>query len=348
MNLGTRNHTRNAFTIVELLIVIVIIAILAAITLVAYAGIRDRAVASVLQSDVANAIKKIELYKVESGTEAFPSDQNAAIGAGVTVSEGNTLTYWTPSAINSYCVQVTNGSSSYFATNGHAEPTPGTCYQLIGWWPLNSASGDDWSGLGYASDSRTGNPSATTGATGADAGAALFSEPDSIGIPNNTLISGTQSERTVSIWLRADSTSGTTIVYEQGGTSNGISIAMADGTLYGTFYNSTGTAWNASVSTPLDVGTWHHFVATYSGSEGVVRGYLDGILIGTNTSAGSSIQSHTGGIALGRMRNDTRLYNGTAVGGYGYGFSGGIDDFRLYNTTLDEATIRFMYEAGPQ
>ena len=49
-------------------------------------------------------------------------------------------------------------------------------------------------------------------------------------------------ERTVSIWLRADSTSGTTIVYEQGGTSNGISIAMADGTLYGTFYNSTGTA----------------------------------------------------------------------------------------------------------
>lgn len=345
--MGTYRHTRNAFTIVELLIVIVVIAILAAITIVAYTGVQDRAVASVLQSDVATAIKKIELYKVESGTESFPADQATATSAGVTASEGNTLTYWTPSAVNSYCIQVTRGSASYFATNGHPEPTPGTCYQLVGWWPLNAAQGSDWSGLGHTSDNTTGTPTAVASISGAEASAASFTGPDSIGIPNSTLISGVIDARTVSIWFRADSTSGTTILYEQGGTSNGISVVIADGTLYGTFYNSTGNIWNTSVSAPVSAGNWRHFVATYSGSEGTVRGYLDGESIGSNTSAGPSIQSHSGNIALGRMRNDSRLYNGTSLAGYGYGFIGAIDDFRLYNAVLDEATVRFMYEAGP-
>lgn len=43
------------FTIVELLIVIVVIAILAAITIVAYTGIQNRAAGTVLQSDLRQA-----------------------------------------------------------------------------------------------------------------------------------------------------------------------------------------------------------------------------------------------------------------------------------------------------
>ncbi len=54
------------FTIVELLIVVVVIAILAAITIVAFNGIQQRAVSSALQSDLSSAVKKLKLYQIDN------------------------------------------------------------------------------------------------------------------------------------------------------------------------------------------------------------------------------------------------------------------------------------------
>lgn len=56
------------FTIVELLIVIVVIAILAAISVIAYNGIQRRAAVSILQSDLTNAAKQIELANADTGS----------------------------------------------------------------------------------------------------------------------------------------------------------------------------------------------------------------------------------------------------------------------------------------
>ena len=58
---------RDGFTIVELLIVIVVIAILAAITLVAYNGIQNRANDNVVLSDISNIRKKMEVAKIDLG-----------------------------------------------------------------------------------------------------------------------------------------------------------------------------------------------------------------------------------------------------------------------------------------
>src|SRR5689334_19213610 len=57
----------NGFTIVELLIVIVIIAILAAITVAAYSGIQNRAYDAAVQSDIKTLAKKLELFKTDTG-----------------------------------------------------------------------------------------------------------------------------------------------------------------------------------------------------------------------------------------------------------------------------------------
>ena len=61
------NKSRSGFTIVELLIVIVVIGILAAITIVAYNGIQNKANDSAVKSDLASIGKKFEIYKVENG-----------------------------------------------------------------------------------------------------------------------------------------------------------------------------------------------------------------------------------------------------------------------------------------
>lgn len=58
-----RISQQKGFTIVELLIVIVIIAILAAITIVAYNGIQNRANTSAVKSDIATNAKKMEIYR---------------------------------------------------------------------------------------------------------------------------------------------------------------------------------------------------------------------------------------------------------------------------------------------
>lgn len=55
------------FTIVELLIVIVVIGILAAITIVAYSGVQTRARTAEKVSDVAAVMKQLEMFYVDKG-----------------------------------------------------------------------------------------------------------------------------------------------------------------------------------------------------------------------------------------------------------------------------------------
>jgi prepilin-type N-terminal cleavage/methylation domain-containing protein len=56
-------HKRQGFTIVELLIVIVVIAILAAITIVAYNGIQNRSKSTQFLAAIDAYIKAAEIYK---------------------------------------------------------------------------------------------------------------------------------------------------------------------------------------------------------------------------------------------------------------------------------------------
>ena len=71
--------TTTGFTIVELLIVIVVIAILAAISVVAYTGIQTRARDTIRSSDMANIVKSLEAYYVVNGE--YPASINPSGGA---------------------------------------------------------------------------------------------------------------------------------------------------------------------------------------------------------------------------------------------------------------------------
>lgn len=83
--------TQKGFTIVELLIVVVVIAILAAITIVAYNGISNRAYDSSIQKDLVDMYKIIESDRQTSGTDVYVGASNVNDIKGLLQSRGYKL-----------------------------------------------------------------------------------------------------------------------------------------------------------------------------------------------------------------------------------------------------------------
>lgn len=97
------------FTIVELLIVIVVIAILAAIVTVAYNGVTTQAVESSMKSDLQNAVTALELEHTASGSyPASPAALND--GQGLRASGDSILTY--SGSGEKFCVSISNSRTA--------------------------------------------------------------------------------------------------------------------------------------------------------------------------------------------------------------------------------------------
>jgi len=86
-------QSEKGFTIVELLIVIVVIGILAAIVIVAYNGVQNRAKSSSAQSTANSLVKKAEAYNANVGVyptslanfDLYPESKVTASGIGLVV-----------------------------------------------------------------------------------------------------------------------------------------------------------------------------------------------------------------------------------------------------------------------
>lgn len=112
MNNGSKifykSRMDSAFTIVELLVVIVIIGILAAITIVSYSGITKKASSVVVQSDLSSASKKIAVYKMLYGGYPVMSAPDAVTGIFCPES---------PRVDADYCIKPSNGNVLKYSTN---------------------------------------------------------------------------------------------------------------------------------------------------------------------------------------------------------------------------------------
>lgn len=113
---------RQGFTIVELLIVIVVIAILAAITIVSFNGIRARADRAALETDAKSVFTQLEIALMKDGI--YPADLSQVKKDDASYS----YTYSRTVAPDSFCVSVEDiRGTSYFFTNTNQKLQSGVC-----------------------------------------------------------------------------------------------------------------------------------------------------------------------------------------------------------------------------
>jgi len=116
---------RNGFTIVELLIVVVVIAILAAITVVSYNGIQSRAKTAAVQDTLTQSFKKLRIEKIKAGTGLYPVSLPSEIRSGGNI----TLNYYplSSAAPTSYCLEAVSGNIWYHITSSSSGPELDGC-----------------------------------------------------------------------------------------------------------------------------------------------------------------------------------------------------------------------------
>jgi len=140
----------SGFTIVELLVVIVVIGILAAITIVSYTGVTARANATSAKQLANNVITKAHIYNTEGSTGNWPltgvlamsATQSSGAIAGVTVIASAAITTAPSTTVPTISYQVCGTTSSTSDTT--APTTLATITNptgvIVGYWDYGAAT----------------------------------------------------------------------------------------------------------------------------------------------------------------------------------------------------------------
>jgi len=158
MQWGRKQKGQIGFTIVELLIVIVVIGILAAITIVAFNGVQSRAKDSAAQSMASQVGKKVAEYAVMNA-DTYPADKASLLAStGVSETGGTTYDYIASPTQKAFCVTVTKQGVSYSFSSVSGAAVKGRCIENLAVNPsVNSTLQSSFGAAGstFATNSKT-------------------------------------------------------------------------------------------------------------------------------------------------------------------------------------------------
>lgn len=297
------------------------IAILAAITIVAYNGIQNRAKASAVQSTVSQLAKKVEAAKITASDDLYPASL-----ATVGITLPSNATYSVNTTGKAYCVIANDGTISYFVTQAIRQPTSGTCTSvngLVAWWPMNNSpqdiSGNDLNAVPLGVTTGTGQ-------NGQPDSAYTFNGTAQLTCSSSTLLRPS-SAVTVSAWVNLSSNPGSTNgIFNNGG---GGYWLTTNSTLQPSLYITNSTL---TTSSNITLNQWYHIVGTFNAGQRVV--YINGVEVGADTGP-ASITTYGETCRIGNVKNIADRF-----------LNGRIDDLRVYERALSAGEVQTMYNAG--
>ena len=323
LNKPQKSH---GFTIVELLVVIVVIGILAAITIVSYTGITQKANIAAIQSDLVSVSQRLKMYYTLYSSYPTSLDGNncptaptADTNYCIKLTGTNTLSY--NGSTNQFsAVEANSNSTNYYKVTDSTAPTATNSLDsgLVGYWKFDEGSGTVLNDT--SNDGITGAISGITAWPAGKSGTALTFDGTTtyVNFGRNTKFNLTTFS--VAFWYRVPVIPNTNYqdIYNFSNVSN-------------TKFDSGGNLWAQTPGRTMGVhapaiNTWYYIVLTNDGSN--YMAYLNGALSQNWTcspgSWNSSFDSYLGG--AGQFRGD-------------------IDNLRLYNRVVSSAEASTLYNS---
>lgn len=229
----------------------------------------------------------------------------------------------------------------------------------VGYFRLNDADGPTAVNLGTLGAGGDGTYNGVTQGKeilfyGAGGLAAKFSgnNGDFVAVPVDDSINtlGPYNEKTIELIFNADSISGRSVLWEEGGPVNALNIYIDNGNLYinGRTTNAGGYG-PLNISTPIEAGVTYHVALVQDATNNSFEGYLNGERFGS-AFIPVPIGSHPNRNAIGAVDQNTYFHDdgpgnaGPKADG-SFAFQGEISDVAFYNTIISQADLKARYEA---
>ncbi|MHB9019585.1 MAG: LamG-like jellyroll fold domain-containing protein [Minisyncoccota bacterium] len=201
---------------------------------------------------------------------------------------------------------------------------------LVGYWKFDEGSGSiatDFSGNNYTG-TLTNSPTREVSKDCKWGGCLSFDGLDDYVVSPDVSNGFDVNYATISGWMykTANAADHHTVMSRN---SNSFIINFYGSTFETYFFTSGGTCYNSGISYTQYLNGWHHFAASYNGSESKL--YIDGALVKTQTGCSGFLNTSSEGVYIG-----TR---GSVSGR----LAAKLDDVRIYNRALADSEISRLY-----